>query len=134
MGLQNGLTASISNFAVKTTHLTGATTDLGILLSMFTKKEFRQNKEIRDKAKLISSILASYVLGAIIAAFIVNVFTFKIFYFVSMFIFIIVMYDMYHLYLLKYWAKRRDNRQINFSLKVNKLFNNRINKDKVEYL
>jgi hypothetical protein len=28
-GLQNGLTASISNFSVKTTHLTGTTTDLG---------------------------------------------------------------------------------------------------------
>jgi uncharacterized membrane protein YoaK (UPF0700 family) len=40
MGLQNGLTASISNFAVKTTHLTGTTTDLGILFSMFTKKSF----------------------------------------------------------------------------------------------
>jgi uncharacterized membrane protein YoaK (UPF0700 family) len=27
-GLQNGLTASISNFSIKTTHLTGTTTDL----------------------------------------------------------------------------------------------------------
>ena len=39
-GLQNGLTASISNFSVKTTHLTGTTTDLGILASMFTQKKF----------------------------------------------------------------------------------------------
>ena len=38
-GLQNGLTASISNFSVKTTHLTGTTTDLGILFSMFTQKK-----------------------------------------------------------------------------------------------
>lgn len=37
-GLQNGLTASISNFSIKTTHLTGTTTDLGILFSMFTHK------------------------------------------------------------------------------------------------
>jgi uncharacterized membrane protein YoaK (UPF0700 family) len=41
-GLQNGLTASISNFSVKTTHLTGTTTDLGILFSMFTQKEYRK--------------------------------------------------------------------------------------------
>lgn len=44
MGLQNGLTASISNSIVKTTHLTGATTDLGMLASMLTKKEFRAKK------------------------------------------------------------------------------------------
>src|SRR5690606_19285412 len=37
MGLQNGLTTSISNFQVKTTHLTGATTDLGVLASMLLK-------------------------------------------------------------------------------------------------
>ncbi len=41
-GLQNGLTASISNFSVKTTHLTGTTTDLGILVSMFTQKKYRK--------------------------------------------------------------------------------------------
>src|SRR5690606_18050987 len=49
MGLQNGLTASISNFSVKSTHLTGLLTDLGILFSMFTKKQFRHDKKLQEK-------------------------------------------------------------------------------------
>ncbi|MFC3160066.1 YoaK family protein [Chryseobacterium arachidis] len=64
-GLQNGLTASISNFSVKTTHLTGTTTDLGILFSMFTQKKFRKNGELVGRAKLLMSIMFSYVLGAV---------------------------------------------------------------------
>jgi hypothetical protein len=46
-GLQNGLTASISNFSVKTTHLTGTTTDLGILVSMFTQKNTEKRRTDR---------------------------------------------------------------------------------------
>jgi uncharacterized membrane protein YoaK (UPF0700 family) len=63
-GLQNGLTASISNFSVKTTHLTGTTTDLGILVSMFTQKKYRKT-ELIGRAKLLMSIMLAYVLGAV---------------------------------------------------------------------
>src|SRR5690606_32180781 len=65
MGLQNGLTASISNSAVKTTHLTGLTTDLGILFSMFTKKKYRQDKKLIQKAHLLITIMVSYMAGGI---------------------------------------------------------------------
>ena len=53
MGIQNELTASISNFAVKTTHMTDLTTDLGILTSIYLKKEYRENKEIQAKRKIL---------------------------------------------------------------------------------
>ena len=39
--LQNGLTATFSNSAAKTTDLTGLTMDLGILTSMVNEKEYR---------------------------------------------------------------------------------------------
>lgn len=109
MGLQNGLTASISNFTVKTTHLTGATTDLGILFSMFTKREFRQNQEMIDKAKLIVSITASYVTGAIIAGLIYKHVQFKLFYIVCLFLLVVLAYDLYTLKILRYFEhfKRR---------------------------
>lgn len=101
MGLQNGLTASISNFAVKTTHLTGATTDLGILTSMFTQKEFRQNPEIRSRAKLIISITSAYVVGALVgAASFMNI-QFKTFYLVCLVLFIVIGYDLYRMQYLK---------------------------------
>lgn len=111
MGLQNGLTASISNFSVKTTHLTGATTDLGILFSMFTKKQFRNNPELRDKAKLILSITSSYVTGAIIAGCIYQYVQFKLFYIVCLFLLVVLAYDLYTLKVLRYftqWRKKRE--------------------------
>lgn len=111
MGLQNGLTASISNFAVKTTHLTGATTDLGILASMFTKKQFRQNPELVGKAKLILSIVVSFMTGAVISGFIYQAIMFKLFYVVSFFLVIVICYDMYKLKILRYFnAKKRKRR------------------------
>lgn len=107
MGIQNGLTASISNFAVKTTHLTGATTDLGILLSMFTKKEYRNNPELVGKAQLILSITLSYVTGAIASAFIYQHMMFKMFYFICCCLVIVIAYDWYKMKVLRYFSFKR---------------------------
>lgn len=93
MGLQNGLTASISNFVVKTTHLTGLTTDLAIHFSLLTKLENRNNKVITDKFKLLFSILISYLIGAVIAGLITLKFQFQVFFYVSFTIVIIIFYD-----------------------------------------
>lgn len=97
MGLQNGLTASISNFAVKTTHLTGTTTDLGILFAMFTKREFRNNRSLNGKAKLLLSIMLAYVGGAVTAGFAYHHIGFKIFFMVSAFLLLVVLYDFYRI-------------------------------------
>jgi uncharacterized membrane protein YoaK (UPF0700 family) len=107
MGLQNGLTASISNFAVKTTHLTGSTTDLGILFSMFTRKEYRMNKELRSKAILLVSITLSYITGAIFGGFAYMQLQFKVFYIVSLFLVIVIFYDFYKLRLIRYIANSK---------------------------
>lgn len=107
MGLQNGLTASISNFSIKTTHLTGTTTDLGILFSMFTKKEFRNNKTLKQRAKLLSSITLFYLSGAIIAGFTYISLGFKMFYVVSIVLVFIIVYDLYKIRLKQYWHKKR---------------------------
>ena len=107
MGLQNGLTASISNFTVKTTHLTGTTTDLGILFSMFTKKEYRANEALKGKAKLLLYITASYLIGAITAGFTYVQLNFKMFYLVSLVLVVIIIYDLSKLRLKVYWHQRK---------------------------
>lgn len=107
MGLQNGLTASISNFSVKTTHLTGTTTDLGILFSMFTKKEYRTNEALKGKAKLLLYITASYLIGAITAGFTYVYLNFKMFYLASLVLVIIIIYDLSKLRLKVYWHQRK---------------------------
>lgn len=94
-GLQNGLTASISNFSVKTTHLTGTTTDLGILFSMFIKKKFRKNPELRGRAKLLMSIMAAYVFGAVFSGMTYYYLEFRVFYVICACLLVVIGYDFY---------------------------------------
>ena len=110
MGLQNGLTASISNFTVKTTHLTGTTTDLGILFSMFTKAEYRNNEALKEKAKLLLSIAASYLFGAILSGFTYMYLGFKMFYAVSLVLVVVIMYDLYKLRVKRFFIQRNARR------------------------
>ena len=93
MGLQNGLTASISNFAIKTTHLTGLTTDLGIHLSMLTKAKYRKNPAVLDKFKLLLVIAVCYSLGGVLAGSIIHYYEFKVFFYISFAMIFILLYD-----------------------------------------
>lgn len=101
MGLQNGLTASISNFAVKTTHLTGASTDMAILMSMFTKAEYRNNAELTGKASLLGAIFLSYLLGATFAGLLYFKIGFGVFYVICFVLIVVIFYDYYKLRIKK---------------------------------
>ncbi|WP_347219048.1 YoaK family protein [Chryseobacterium sp.] len=109
-GLQNGLTASISNFSVKTTHLTGTTTDLGILVSMFTQKKYRKNGELIGRAKLLMSIMMAYVLGAVFSGLTYYYLEFRVFYVISLCLMIVIGYDAYKIHVRHFNTKYRYNR------------------------
>jgi len=67
MGLQNSLVTSISNAVVRTTHLTGLFTDLGIELSqLFFYKTIEQKKKLTSSIKLRLSIISFFFIGGII--------------------------------------------------------------------
>ncbi|ASW75399.1 hypothetical protein IQ37_02425 [Chryseobacterium piperi] len=106
-GLQNGLTASISNFSVKTTHLTGTTTDLGILVSMFTHKKYRRNPELIARAKLLSSIMFAYVLGAVFSGLTYYYLEFRVFYVISFCLLIVIGYDFYKIHVRHFKTQYR---------------------------
>lgn len=97
MGIQNGLTATISNFAVKTTHLTGLTTDLGILLAMFTQKKYRENNELVERAQLLLIIMVSYVIGGIIAGLIYYKIGYFTYFLICGILLLVIGYDNYKL-------------------------------------
>jgi uncharacterized membrane protein YoaK (UPF0700 family) len=68
MGLQNSLVTTISNSIVRTTHLTGLFTDLGIELSQlifYSAKD--QQKKLISSIKLRLTIILFFFLGGIIA-------------------------------------------------------------------
>ncbi|UII26227.1 DUF1275 domain-containing protein [Fulvivirga maritima] len=109
MGLQNGLTASISNSAVKTTHLTGLTTDLGMLLSMFTQRRFRKKKQLVEKAKIQVSIMLAYVTGGVAAGLIYNTVAYNVFYITCGFLLLVLLYDYYRITVVKFVFRRRQS-------------------------
>ena len=66
MGLQNGTVASVSNSVVRTTHLTGLFTDLGMELSLLLRRAGRQDERLRFRFTLHASILVAYLLGGVL--------------------------------------------------------------------
>ncbi|NIJ44799.1 uncharacterized membrane protein YoaK (UPF0700 family) [Wenyingzhuangia heitensis] len=109
MGLQNGLTASISNFSVKTTHLTGLTTDLGILASLYTQKKYRTNKVLIAKRKILLSIVVAYLLGGVFAGMVYLKIQFFVFYVACLVIGVIIGYEYYKLKINKLMRYKRHN-------------------------
>lgn len=66
MGLQNSLVTTISNAAVRTTHLTGLFTDLGIELSqLFFYKLKDQKEKLHSSIKLRLTIISFFFLGGL---------------------------------------------------------------------
>lgn len=67
MGLQNSLVTTISNATVRTTHLTGLFTDLGIELSqLFFYKLQEQKEKLYSSIKLRLTIISFFFLGGLL--------------------------------------------------------------------
>ncbi len=109
-GLQNGLTASISNFSVKTTHLTGTTTDLGILFSMFTQNKYRKKPELIGRAKLLGSIMLAYIAGAVFSGLTYYHLEFRVFYVICLCLIVVIGYDFYKIHVRHFNTKYRYHR------------------------
>jgi uncharacterized membrane protein YoaK (UPF0700 family) len=70
MGLQNALVTSISNAQVRTTHLTGLFTDLGIELSqLFFFRKHEQRARLKASVKLRLVIISFFFLGCIVGGY-----------------------------------------------------------------
>lgn len=73
MGLQNAIITKISGAQIRTTHVTGITTDLGIELGkmLYYNGERAEDQLVRanrDKLQLHASLLLSFVVGGIVGA------------------------------------------------------------------
>ena len=70
MGLQNSFVTKISNAVVRTTHLTGLFTDLGIDISqLFFKKSYPHQEKIKANIKLRLYIISFFFAGGLIGGF-----------------------------------------------------------------
>jgi uncharacterized membrane protein YoaK (UPF0700 family) len=104
MGLQNALVTNVSNSLVRTTHLTGLFTDLGIELSQlfFYRKENELQKLFRSiKLRLI--IIIFFFSGCILGGFTFNSYGIKSLLIASLCLIVALLYDniRYRFYYLK---------------------------------
>ncbi|BDC99966.1 YoaK family protein [Persicobacter psychrovividus] len=74
MGLQNALVTRISGAVVRTTHLTGISTDLGIELVSLFHSQGEERKQITRRLSLQSTIVTGFVVGGIGAVFLFSKF------------------------------------------------------------
>ena len=94
MGLQNSLVTKISNSTVRTTHLTGLFTDLGIELSqLFFYKEKDERKQLWRSIGLHGSIIVFFFSGCVTGGFLYAGLKFKILLIAVATLTIALMYD-----------------------------------------
>jgi uncharacterized membrane protein YoaK (UPF0700 family) len=104
MGLQNSLVTKVSQSVVRTTHLTGLFTDLGIELSQLFF--YRQEAELRRLSRSIYlklAIIAFFFIGCVLGGFIFKTYALKTLFLASGCLIIALYYDsiIYHYYHLK---------------------------------
>ena len=94
MGIQNSLVTKISQSIVRTTHLTGLFTDLGIELSqlLFYKKP-EEKKKLKISIYLRLSIIIFFFIGCISGGFLYNTLKMKTLFIAATFLLIALMYD-----------------------------------------
>ncbi|GAA3933445.1 YoaK family protein [Chitinophaga oryziterrae] len=108
MGLQNSLVTKVSQSVVRTTHLTGLFTDLGIELSQLFF--YRQQAEFRRLSKSIYlklAIISFFFTGGVLGGFIFKTYALKTLFLASGCLILALYYDniIYHYYHLKRKAR-----------------------------
>jgi uncharacterized membrane protein YoaK (UPF0700 family) len=103
MGIQNSLVTKISQSTVRTTHLTGLFTDLGIELSqLFFYKKPEENKKLKTNIYLRISIISFFFVGCVLGGFAFSLLKLKTLFIACFFLLIALLYDSirlhYHLF------------------------------------
>ncbi len=104
MGIQNSLVTQISDSKVRTTHLTGLFTDLGIELSqLFFYKETLEKQRLIRSIYLRLIIIAFFFIGCVLGGYLFEVFELKTLLFAAIFLIIAFFYDniLYQFYTVK---------------------------------
>jgi uncharacterized membrane protein YoaK (UPF0700 family) len=94
MGIQNSLVTQVSQATVRTTHLTGLFTDLGIELSqLFFYREKEQLQKLSKSIYLRLTIIAFFFCGCVLGGFMFKAYNFKTLLFAAACLLLAVFYD-----------------------------------------
>ena len=107
MGIQNSLVTKISQSTVRTTHLTGLFTDLGIELSqLFFYKKPEERKALKSSIYLRLSIIFFFFLGCFLGGFAYGFLMLKTLFIAVLFLFIALYYDYIRFHLITIKRKK----------------------------
>jgi len=103
MGLQNSLVSMISGSVVRTTHLTGTFTDLGIELAQLFDKKRHNQKALISQIRLRVVIICFFMTGAVVGAYIFNHIGFKSFFAPISILIYALFYDIFRVKAKRYY-------------------------------
>lgn len=104
MGIQNSLVTQVSNSIVRTTHLTGLFTDLGIeLAQLFFYRKLEEKSKLSQSIRLRAAIILFFFVGCISGGFLFSYFGLRTLFIAAAILLFTLFYDTirYRLYFLK---------------------------------
>ncbi len=105
MGMQNALVSLVSGSVVRTTHLTGTFTDLGIELAQAIQKSNRVNPGLISRIKLRSAIIFFFLFGALAGAWLFSALKFYAFFIPAAILAYAMLYDVFRIKIKRYYRK-----------------------------
>lgn len=105
MGLQNSLVSIVSGSVVRTTHLTGTFTDLGIELGQFIQKNTADKAALITRIKLRSAIIFFFMSGALGGAYLFRYFSFHAFFIPLFLLAFTLLSDVYRIKVKRYYRQ-----------------------------
>jgi uncharacterized membrane protein YoaK (UPF0700 family) len=103
MGLQNSLVSIVSGSVVRTTHLTGTFTDLGIELAQVIQKGGADNSALKSGIKLRLAIIFFFMCGALSGAYLFRYMSFYAFMAPAAILLFTLVYDVYRIRVKRYY-------------------------------
>jgi len=103
MGLQNSLVSMVSGSVVRTTHLTGTFTDLGIELGQVFQKTTEDKKALKSRIKLRSAIIFFFMCGALAGAYLFKLLSFHAFFIPLAILAFTLLADVYRITVQRYY-------------------------------
>jgi uncharacterized membrane protein YoaK (UPF0700 family) len=107
MGLQNAMVSMISGSVVRTTHLTGMFTDLGIEVAglLFWKSKRAKGSQLYNKIFLRLIIIVFFLTGCIVSAYIFKYLNYRTFYIPAALLLMSMMFDVFGVKTIRLYYK-----------------------------
>jgi uncharacterized membrane protein YoaK (UPF0700 family) len=105
MGLQNSLVSIVSGSVVRTTHLTGTFTDLGIELAQVLREKAEDRRALKTKIKLRCAIIFFFMCGALAGAYLFRYFSFHSFLIPFFILIFALLYDVFRIRIKRYYRQ-----------------------------